>query len=100
MRLSFELIYYGECKAMIRFYESIFANAKVSIQTYAEMPGAEVLGIKGQGLGMVWRGTLEIRYGSHALRFKLSDSLITASGGEVCYKARSWNFRTENALML
>lgn len=91
MRLSFELIYYGDSKAMIRFYESIFANARVRIQTYSEMPGAEVLGIKGQGLGMVWRGTLEIRYGSHAVRFKLSDSLITASGGEVCYKAQAYN---------
>ena len=91
MRLSFELIYYGDCKDMIEFYKRIFNHAETKIQTYAEMPGAEVLGIKEQGLGMVWRGTLEISYGGHAIRFKLSDSLIIASGGDVGYKAQAYN---------
>lgn len=89
MRLSLELIYYGDCKEMIAFYAGIFDQAETEIRTYAEMPGAEALGIQELGLGMVWRGALEIRYGSHAVRFQLSDSLIIASGEDVGYKGQA-----------
>lgn len=78
MLLSLELIYYGDCKDMIRFYLNAFVDASAEIHLYREMPQAEALGISGSGLDMVWRATLTIRYGDYAVRFRLSDSLLTA----------------------
>lgn len=78
MLLSLELIYYGDCKDMIRFYLNTFVDASAEIHLYREMPQAEALGISGSGLDMVWRAVLTIRYGDYAVRFRLSDSLLTA----------------------
>lgn len=91
MILSFELIYYGDCNDMIQFYSAIFDNSVAKVQTYAEMPMAELFGIQESELGMVWRGSLEIRFGSYAVRFKLSDSMVIARRETVGYMGQAYN---------
>jgi len=91
MLISFEMIYYGNCKDMIRFYLSIFQNASAEIHTYEEMPLAGALGINGPELDMVWRAVLTIRYGNYAVKFKLSDSLLIARKADVNCKEQTYH---------
>lgn len=91
MLVSLELIYYGDCRDMIAFYLDNFENATAEIQTYDEMPLAEVFGIKEPEINMVWRAGLTIQYGNYALRFKLSDSLLIARRGEVNCKEQTYH---------
>lgn len=91
MVLSFELIYFGDCRDMMEFYMGVFENAVAEIHTYEEMPMAEILGIKEPELGMVWRAALTIRYGDYAVRFKLSDSLVVARRGDVTCKEQAYH---------
>lgn len=90
MLLSFELIYYGDCKDMIRFYLSNFENYSAEIHTFEEMPLAEALGINGPELDMVWRAVLTIHFGNYAVRLKLSDSLLIARKGDVTCKEQAY----------
>lgn len=90
MLLSFELIYYGDCKDMIRFYLSIFENCSAEIHTFEEMPLAEALGINGPELDMVWQAVLTIHFGNYAVRLKLSDSLLIARKADVNYKEQAY----------
>ena len=64
MLVSLELVYYGDCRDMISFYLSNFENATAEIQTYNEMPLADILGINGPEINMVWRAGLTIQYGN------------------------------------
>lgn len=89
--LSFELIYYGDCKDMIQFYLSMFEDADTEIRLYSEMPCAEVLGIRECGLAMVWKAALTIRYGNHVVRFKLSDSMLIARQENVTSKEQAYH---------
>lgn len=91
MVLSFELIYFGDCRDMMEFYMGVFENAVAEIHTYEEMSMAEILGIKEPELGMVWRAVLTIRYGDYAVRFKLSDSLVVARRGDVTCKEQAYH---------
>lgn len=89
--LSFELIYYGDCKDMIQFYLSMFEYADAEIRLYSEMPCAESLGIRECGLAMVWKAALTIRYGNHVVRFKLSDSMLIARQENVTSKEQAYH---------
>lgn len=91
MVISFELVYFGDCRDMMEFYMGVFENAVAEIHTYEEMPMAEILGIKEPELGMVWRAALTIRYGDYAVRFKLSDSLVIARRGDVTCKEQAYH---------
>lgn len=91
MLVSLELVYYGDCRDMISFYLSNFENATAEIQTYNEMPLADILGINGPEINIVWRAGLTIQYGNYALRFKLSDSLLIARRGEVNCKEQAYH---------
>lgn len=78
MRLSFNLEYFGDCKQVLDFYGAVFENASVYSQTYRGMDMADILGITGQGLDMIWQSELCIPYGDSVLRLEMSDSLMTA----------------------
>lgn len=78
MHLSFNLEYFGECNNVINFYSAIFDNASTSFKTFKEMPMADVFGITGQGLDMVWRSMLSINYENSRLCFEMSDSMLVA----------------------
>lgn len=91
MLLSLELIYYGDCREMIQFYLNIFENADAEIRLYEEMPFAEALGIEEYGRAMVWRASLTIQNGNYAVRFKLSDSILTARQENVTSKEQAYH---------
>lgn len=78
MRLSFNLEYSGNCNSVLDFYASVFNNAFVNVKTFKEMDMAEVLGITGPRLDMVWQSELCIPYEDGVLCMEMSDSLMTA----------------------
>ena len=78
MRLSFNLEYSGNCSSILNFYASAFKQAKYSARTFREMETAELLGIKGSGLDMIWQSELRISLGDSVLYLEMADSIPAA----------------------
>lgn len=83
MRLAFVLEYYGDCRAAIDFFVKTFDKAEVTYKTFKEMPSAEMLGISGDALDLVWQGSVRIPYGGTVLNLNVSDSILTAMQNNV-----------------
>ena len=83
MRLAFVLEYYGDCRAAIDFFAKTFDKAEVTYKTFREMPSAELLGISGEALDLVWQGSVRIPYGDMILNLNVSDSVLTAMQNNV-----------------
>lgn len=91
MRLLFNLEYFGECNNVINFYSSVFNNTSISVKTFKEMPMADVFGITGQRLDMVWQSMLCINYENSLLCMEMSDSLLVAMQKEMDQKWLYYN---------
>lgn len=91
MRLSFNLEYDGTCNSALNFYMSVFDNAQVNIKSYKEMDMAEVLGINGQRLDMIWQSALCINYAGNVLCLEMSDSLMVAMQKELSFNGLYYN---------
>lgn len=91
MRLSFNMEYFGECREVIKFYMSVFADATAEIQTYREMPTASAFEISEKGFDMVWKSSLIIPFGKSSLLLELSDSLLIAMDKKLSFNRQIYN---------
>ncbi len=78
MRLSFNLEYSGKCSSVLNFYASAFRQAEFCARTFRELETAEVLGINGSGLDMIWQSELKLPFGNNVLYLEMADSILAA----------------------
>ena len=78
MILSMRREYNGNCRAVLDHYKAVFNDAVVNFNTFAEMPGVESFGITGEGLSLIWKSTIAVKFGEFNLCFEMSDSILYA----------------------
>lgn len=91
MRLSFNLEYFGDCRDAVSFYGGVFDKSLVALKTYKEMDMAEMLGITGPRLDMIWQSQIDIPCADSVLCLEMSDSLMAAMQKEVGLKQLLYN---------
>ena len=78
MVLSMSFEYYGKCKEALDHYGRVFGGTRKVFRTYHDMPMAEMFGINGERLDLIYQSSLEVRLGKQALRLEMADSMLVA----------------------